>query len=183
MDKIFKYENGKKRSGEIVLCKHCKESFIKIKNSKQKFCSVKCSKIHLQNRIKVKCAYCNKELLRTPNKIKASKSGLFFCSHSCLGKARRIENSIIKPSTYKNGISAYRLKAFRNNKHKCVDCDEVKLYLLVVHHIDGNRKNNKLTNLEIVCSNCHRKRHLKVVNGEFIYDTSSLTDRDLIHKI
>jgi predicted HNH restriction endonuclease len=30
---------------------------------------------------------------------------------------------------------------------------------LVVHHIDGNKKNQALENLVTVCTSCHRKLH------------------------
>ena len=40
----------------------------------------------------------------------------------------------------------------------------------VVHHVDGNRDNNVTNNLEVVCHNCHIKRHLKKVGDEWSYD-------------
>lgn len=33
--------------------------------------------------------------------------------------------------------------------------------ILNVHHIDRNRKNNHLSNLEVLCPNCHMIEHLK----------------------
>ena len=33
--------------------------------------------------------------------------------------------------------------------------------ILQVHHIDRDRKNNELSNLEVLCPNCHSIEHLK----------------------
>ena len=51
----------------------------------------------------------------------------------------------------------------------CIDCSNKTEYILTVHHKDGIRQNNKKENLEVVCSNCHIKRHLyKNENGNGI---------------
>jgi 5-methylcytosine-specific restriction endonuclease McrA len=42
---------------------------------------------------------------------------------------------------------------------KCKICGFDDLNVLCVHHIDGNRKNNDISNLEILCANCHFKMH------------------------
>jgi len=60
----------------------------------------------------------------------------------------------------------------------CEGCGEDERFLLIVHHIDGNRNNNSENNLEIVCSNCHMKRHLKKVNGKWMFNTKYLTPRE-----
>jgi len=43
--------------------------------------------------------------------------------------------------------------------YKCQMCELTKWndkdIILEVHHIDGNRLNNKLTNLQLLCPNCH----------------------------
>ena len=36
--------------------------------------------------IKVNCAKCNREIFRKPCELKSNKTGLFFCSVSCMGK-------------------------------------------------------------------------------------------------
>lgn len=59
-------------------------------------------------------------------------------------------------------------------------CGNKDISILQVHHIDGNTKNNDESNLEVVCPNCYAKRHLKFVDGEWIYCTSSLTPRELV---
>lgn len=41
--------------------------------------------------------------------------------------------------------------------YKCVICGSVED--LALHHIDGNTKNNKVENLEWLCSKCHADEH------------------------
>jgi len=66
---------------------------------------------------------------------------------------------------------------------KCAGCGIDRFYLLQIHHIDGNNGNNDAENLEIVCANCHIKRHLKKrkKDGRFVYHPKgSLTPRHLL---
>jgi hypothetical protein len=49
---------------------------------------------------------------------------------------------------------------------------------LCVHHMDGNNDNNDDSNLEIVCFNCHVKRHLRYDGDKFVYDPHYLTPRE-----
>jgi 5-methylcytosine-specific restriction endonuclease McrA len=39
--------------------------------------------------------------------------------------------------------------------------------ILGVHHIDRNRMNNEISNLEVLCPNCHSLEHLKHINHGF----------------
>lgn len=54
-------------------------------------------------------------------------------------------------NNYKNGISTYH----QHKKSACQSCGSTKN--LMVHHKDGNRKNNKLSNLKTLCWSCHEK--------------------------
>lgn len=44
-------------------------------------------------------------------------------------------------------------------KHKCQKCNKTKwlgsLIPLELHHLDGDRENNNLSNLQLLCPNCH----------------------------
>jgi 5-methylcytosine-specific restriction endonuclease McrA len=40
-------------------------------------------------------------------------------------------------------------------KEVCSRCGNKDRRVLTVHHKDGNRKNNKIDNLEWLCRNCH----------------------------
>jgi hypothetical protein len=68
--------------------------------------------------------------------------------------------------TYLNNekfIQSFKLKnrLIRENifEHKCMNCDgtewqKIKIPL-ELHHKDGNNSNNNLSNLELLCPNCH----------------------------
>jgi hypothetical protein len=62
-------------------------------------------------------------------------------------------------------------------------CGDRRKYLLCVHHKDGDTENNIADNLEIVCWNCHIKRHLKLVNKEWVYCSSALTPRHFLESL
>jgi len=55
-----------------------------------------------------------------------------------------------------------RTKALVRSKGKCEKCGhslkDVKPH---IHHKDQNPKNNKLTNLQVLCPNCHSNAHDK----------------------
>lgn len=57
-----------------------------------------------------------------------------------------------------NYIRNYLFKKYDNKCCKCGWCcknESTGLIPLEVHHIDGNYKNNKEDNLELLCPNCH----------------------------
>lgn len=49
-------------------------------------------------------------------------------------------------------------KYHKHKKGKCDECGFVPVTIsqLDVDHIDGNHKNNNLSNLQTLCANCHR---------------------------
>ncbi len=114
-----------------------------------------CPNCGVKNKIKRKCAWCGKEVERTPSQINKNKTGYVYCSreHGNLHK-----NFLRKLSGEWDNSSNYRTKAFNAYEHKCACCgwceDE---RILEVHHIDENRDNNELDNLIILCPTCHRK--------------------------
>ena len=58
----------------------------------------------------------------------------------------------------------YRDK-IRNNK--CEICGDLKKKH-IIHHKDGNRKNNNKDNLQCLCYKCHTEVHLKMNNHKNI---------------
>ena len=81
-------------------CEHCKHSFLTQKKvitqeinhnrGRVKFCSPKCSSDHLthtKTSILI-CSQCGTEVVRKSSAIKKSKTGLFFCGHSCAATYR-----------------------------------------------------------------------------------------------
>lgn len=146
-----------------VVCKICGESFETkpyfIKKGQGVYCSNTC---HYQDKKgkKVNCFVCGKEIYREISKILKSKSGKFFCNKSCQTKWRNKEFSGEKSLMWKGGESTYRKVMMKSLVVKrCLLCGERDKRVLVVHHIDQNRKNYKVENLVWLCHNCHYLVH------------------------
>lgn len=61
-------------------------------------------------------------------------------------------------------IGTYRkvflTRLYLNQKGNCADCkDAFPESSLLVHHLDHNRHNNVLENLQLVCKRCHQIEH------------------------
>lgn len=166
---LYIYEkDGKKRKAIKKQCLQCKQDFLAAerfhRNGLAKYCSIKCQRDSLKNRIKTECYRCGKSIERIPSKARLSKSGLFFCSRECKDIAQSLEGGCkeIQPEHYgnANGKNTYRVKALKRYPNKCanIECNWYEdTRILEVHHIDSNRKNNSLDNLIILCPICHRK--------------------------
>jgi predicted RNA-binding Zn-ribbon protein involved in translation (DUF1610 family) len=122
-----------------------------------------------KNQVKFTCAKCGNSFYSKPSRINNSKSGLLFCSRKCKDEAQRIGGiKEIQPPHYKDGLFNYRQNAFREYDHKCNRCGYDKVVeILQVHHIDENRENNQIENLEILCPNCHEENHHYNKSGRF----------------
>lgn len=146
-------------------CLECKIEF-KPKDYRQKFCSLTCwhkteSKVRKTGKI-LNCEECGKNVYRTKSDIKKSKSGLFFCNKSCSASYHNRFKSGKSHPSFRNGssTSTYRKLAFEEYGKVCNRCGYDKHeQVLEVHHKDRNRKNNKISNLEVLCANCHVEEH------------------------
>jgi hypothetical protein len=178
--------SGRQRKAMYVDCAHCGKSFLTRKDQIRKYCSVECSSLASRNRVELCCDYCGKIFERVANKLNSSKSGLHFCSRECKENAQSLSGGFkeLQPEHYGTGYSVYRYFVDRAENPECCDCSEDRRYLLVTHHIDGDRTNNDKENLEIVCHNCHAKRHLRQNDlGVWVFSTSSITPREQLDKI
>ena len=55
------------------------------------------------------------------------------------------------------GVSNYRKRAFAIYDQKCAGCYSENN--LDAHHIDGNRENNEIDNIHLLCKICHHRVH------------------------
>lgn len=148
-------------------CKICGKVFnIKPAHAKMgwgKYCSKKCQSQGQRNGRAYLCAYCGKELYRTPRDLRKSKSKRFFCSFSChcSWENKHIRCGRNAPN-WTSGENAYRQLLKRARVQEiCRRCGIDDTRVLSVHHKDGNRRNNNIENLEWLCRNCHCIVHLK----------------------
>jgi len=57
--------------------------------------------------------------------------------------------------------------------HKCNRCGYNKHpQILNAHHIDHNRENNSLENLELLCPTCHNEHHFLTKSGSWTNSTN-----------
>lgn len=113
--------------------------------------------------LKYPCQECGLLVQRTKSQMK----GNVFCSHSCAAiynntKHKKNEEHPL----WKGGKLTYRRRAFRHYLEGCSNplCEITKAgvpiphVMLEVDHKDGNRDNNALDNLQILCAWCHLQK-------------------------
>jgi len=143
-------------------CRECGSRFLHPPHRTRKYCSKKCSELARRDRLVVSCLNCGIEFERTESKV----GELNFCSRECKDNAQRVEVGLIAPSHYKGGAYAYRKKALLYYGPTCNRCSfEEDERLLDVHHIDGDRKNNVIENLEVLCVMCHARETRKAISN------------------
>lgn len=148
-----------------INCKICSQRMYAkprhLKNGWGKYCSKICQNEAQKKGMFVACAHCGQKIYRTEKNVKHSKSGNFFCNKSCLAiwKNKHIIIGEQHPR-WKHGENAYRNIMKRDAKEAiCVHCGIKNFIVLLVHHIDRNRKNNHVDNLLWLCHNCHFLEH------------------------
>ena len=145
-------------------CKICGKIFYIKPFHKKKGWGIYCSK-NCQNEGQktgefISCDTCRKERWQTPREIKHSKSGKFFCGKSCQTIWRNRFYSEENHPFWRGGENIYRLILKRKGvKQICKGCGFKDKRVIIVHHRDRNRKNNKLGNLVWLCHNCHYLAH------------------------
>lgn len=127
-----------------IACKCCGKDFV-TRGTWSKYCSESCKEKSRPDGQKKDfvCQFCGK-----PFKRRAFNNACMFCSRQCSG--------LWSTAT---GKQSYFYKAFLGLPHKCNRCGIDDFSVLIVHHKDRNRNNNDLSNLEILCANCHYRIH------------------------
>jgi len=160
---------GAAREQTQVKCNNCGKKIWKVSHQlkyyKGHYCNIKCKDAYQDKRLVTKCAWCSKPILKSSIEIKHSKSGNVYCSQSC---ATSLGNRLYKfgqnnPNFKSGDHLTYRGWALFNYGKKCQNkqCPikfNYPIKMLDVHHKDGNRKNNRLSNLEVLCVWCHTIR-------------------------
>ncbi|KAA0206349.1 HNH endonuclease [Candidatus Uhrbacteria bacterium] len=148
-----------------VYCVICKSEFYAkprhVKRGWGKYCSRTCQYRGQHNGKHYKCTVCKTEVYRTPAAMRKSAMKKFFCGRSCLATWKNKH----APKgewhfNWKDGHGSYRgLMKRRGLAAVCHDCGLKDERVLVVHHLDENRRNNDISNLQWLCRNCHYLAH------------------------
>ena len=157
------------------ICKGCSNTFlveIREVNKGQEYCSRNCFNKNRPLIIKEPnciCGQCKVNFYKNPSSMKNSKSGIYFCSRKCKDESQIIGGiKEIQPGHYNDNKSNYRKIIFRIKPKKCESCGYDKITdILEVHHIDENRHNNTIENLQVLCPNCHCEEHFKSKSGKW----------------
>lgn len=152
-DFIYGVYGGHNRRLYKYKCKQCGSEFYRPKHLKNKYCSYKCVHLSQTTRIEVTCDYCGKNYEKQLHRLRDKN----FCCRRCKDAS---QVGSVRPEIYVNGISSYRAKALSFYGEKCLRCGfSGNIDMLHVHHIDSDRTNNNMNNLEILCVTCHKKEH------------------------
>jgi hypothetical protein len=162
----YQIESGtRSRLFNIYSCDYCGKEYRKQKRlaegaTQEHYCSKTCFTNDTSDRVELECSHCGILFKRPRSKLLSSKSGKYFCcrEHKDIGQTYIKE---IQPGHYGigNGIASYREKALRHYGNACTKCGYSNLLALEVHHKDKNRDNNDISNLEVLCCNCHAIEH------------------------
>lgn len=148
----------------IVSCKVCSRGFYvkpnRINRGWGKYCSKQCNYEDQKTGRSFACHTCGQLSYKSLKDQVKSKSGKYFCSKSCQTIWRNSVYTGKSHSNWRGGQSAYRNILLRAKiDHVCSRCKNRDTRILIVHHIDRNRKNNSVSNLMWLCHNCHYLVH------------------------
>ncbi len=114
------------------------------------FCGVACYGI--SNRKESPCMVCGKLILASFKKRT--------CSRSCANIHRAgIKYNLNRPKDKVKHQRSIKIRLLQESGEECKRCRYAIKEILQIHHRDRNRNNNDLSNLELVCPNCHYEEH------------------------
>ena len=115
-------------------------------SDRQKFCSDKCRSCYTTQQYRIR-----RNMIKKPGVGSGNNQG-YHETHA----------------TWKSGIGTFKQIAFEHYPKICNRCGSSKY--ICVHHIDENRYNNVIENLEVLCKKCHQAHHAKrdPITGKYI---------------
>ncbi|TSC61896.1 MAG: HNH endonuclease [Parcubacteria group bacterium Gr01-1014_48] len=120
------------------------------KNRGNVFCRQACYGVF--QRKEKPCVICGLPILASAHKKT--------CSRGCANKNRaEIKYHVSSPRDKVKSQQALKVRLLNARGKHCERCNYSKYEILHVHHKDRNRDNNNLTNLELICPNCHHEEH------------------------
>lgn len=147
-----------------VKCSLCGRQFDRkksqVERAKNNYCSENCQHKARKDGTVFPCFICRKEIYRSKSAIEKNISKKFFCSSKCCMLWQNSEFVGEKHPNWKGGKCSYRgILTKKDPIPFCRVCSKDDKRVLVVHHIDQDRKNNSPENLVWLCHNCHHLIH------------------------
>ena len=135
-------------------CKGCGAEFEAQDWRKRKYCSKRCKGLYDKSgQFKKGHKWDRLTEARRIKTLQANPSyGMLGKKHSEKTKKQMSESSKF-PYNYVDGGYNGKIET-----KECEICGEIQKKILI-HHKDGNRKNNKIQNLVAVCDKCHSRMH------------------------
>ncbi len=149
-----------------VVCGHCGAVYqkeqkyvnVNVRFGHKNYCSAECQGQAKSKATVANYVNCGKEVTKKAYEYKRSKSGNIFCSRSC---AISYNNSVCKSyanhPNFVDGISTYRRRALEHYGPHCTVCRYDIVETLEVHHRNGNRQDNRIENLDVLCPTHHKE--------------------------
>jgi hypothetical protein len=181
MEIVSSVYDGKQRRLHSCFCKWCGVEFFIPYCRKRIYCSRQCFELSATRNIEVLCEQCGKRCFKKPSALKNNVHRKFFCSRQCKDIAQSFDGGCeeIRPNHYKTGRASYRQRALRKYGASCRRCGYKEIEkMLDVHHKDGNRAHNQISNLEVLCVWCHALYTRKILGSSPNCDGTSLAPRN-----
>jgi len=143
----------------LIVCETCGVDFYSVGSDRdRKYCSIQCKRAKPPKWPReTNCAHCGTVFKQDREKTKC-------CSKVCAGLLKK--QKLFDAGVYCNSKSAK--KELLKRSTGCLRCGwNVMSEVLEVHHVDRNRSNNHISNLEILCPNCHTIEHYLAKDGNF----------------
>lgn len=164
------WQTREKGEAENITCKVCGEEFSVLLSAKRarerdggkiQFCSKKCMGIGARTRMAVSCKNCGNEF--ETNRLKGINKRVF-CGFKCAMEHRKKTGSSKKSGCWlENGYRVLYLDGDKSIKeHKKVMQDYLGRELAAdecVHHINGDKLDNRIENLQLMKKSEHSSLH------------------------
>lgn len=179
------------------ICKHCTVNFTVPEYRKETalYCSRKCLALGSRTQVTSNCAICDKKFTHLASRANKAKycstkcynksqigKGLttYQCQHchvnfqdSLSTKRKYCSKQCTNKSSKKTFVAKFstvrKMMLSRGMIKQCNRCGFNQYPLILgVHHKDRNRNNNELSNLEVLCPNCHSIEHGKHTPHGFV---------------
>ena len=126
------------------------------------YCSLKCCGVSQRSGEKV-CPACDRKFHSPAASKRVS------CSRSCSNKMRKgVSYKVGAPADKAKVISRLKVALAKERGGRCEDCGNINFAILHVHHIveRANGGSDDLSNLRLLCPNCHSEGHHGVCTYE-----------------